>query len=46
VLWLRDDNQLPPGTFERVNASMRDRYVWHAYYEAGAYRVGLWQARE
>ena len=43
VLWLRDDNQLPPKTFDRLNDSIRSRYVWHGYYELGDYRVGLWQ---
>jgi uncharacterized membrane protein len=43
VLWLRDDNQLPPKTFDRLSSSIRDRYVWHGYYEVGDYHVGLWQ---
>ena len=43
VLWLRDDNQLPAKTFDRLNDSIRGRYVWHGYYETGDYRVGLWQ---
>jgi len=45
VLWGRDDNQLPPLTFDRLNALISDRYVWHGYYEAGTYHVGLWQMR-
>jgi uncharacterized membrane protein len=45
VLWGRDDNQLPPLTFDRLNASIGDRYMWRGYYEAGTYRVGLWQIR-
>jgi uncharacterized membrane protein len=45
VLWGRDDNQLPPLTFDRLNALIRDRYIWRGYYEAGTYHVGLWQVR-
>jgi uncharacterized membrane protein len=45
VLWGRDDNQLPPITFEKLNDSIKDRYAWHGYYEVGAYHVGLWQIR-
>jgi uncharacterized membrane protein len=45
VLWGRDDNQLPPLTFDRLNDSIKDRYVWHGYYEVGVYHVGLWQIR-
>jgi uncharacterized membrane protein len=46
VVWGRDDNQLPPLTFDRLNAAIKDRYVWHGYYEVGNYHVGLWQASE
>ena len=24
---------------------IRDRYIWHGYYEVGTYHVGLWQIR-
>jgi uncharacterized membrane protein len=44
VLWLREDNQLPPHTFDKLNDSIRDRYKWRGYYEAGDYRVGLWES--
>lgn len=42
VLWLREENQLPKQTFERIDGNIRDRYSWHDYYVAGDYRVGLW----
>jgi uncharacterized membrane protein len=42
VLWLRDDNQLAPHTFDKVNGLVKDRYLWRAYYIAGDYRVGMW----
>lgn len=45
VLWLRDDNQLPAHTFDQLNGLIRNRYAWQGYYEAGDYRVGLWQRR-
>jgi uncharacterized membrane protein len=45
VLWLRDDNQLPAHTFDKLNGLIRDRYAWRGYYEAGDYHVGLWQRR-
>jgi hypothetical protein len=41
VLWGRDDNQLPPLTFEKLNGLVQDRYAWHGYYEIGVYHVGL-----
>ena len=43
VVWGRDDNQLPPMTFDRVNDSIKDGYAWHGFYEVGNYHVGLWQ---
>jgi uncharacterized membrane protein len=43
VLWGRDDNQLPPLTFEKLNGQIKDRYAWQGYYEVGVYHVGLWQ---
>jgi hypothetical protein len=45
VIWGRDDNQLPPPTFDRVASAIKDRYAWHGYYEVGNYHVGLWQRR-
>jgi uncharacterized membrane protein len=45
VLWGRDENQLPPLTFDRLNDLIKDRYIWHGYYEVGTYHVGLWQIR-
>jgi uncharacterized membrane protein len=45
VIWGRDDNQLPPTTFDRVNDSIKEAYLWRGYYEVGAYHVGLWQIR-
>jgi uncharacterized membrane protein len=46
VVWGRDENQLPPNTFDKLNDSIKDRYIWHGYYEVGAYHVGLWQIRK
>ena len=45
VLWGRDDNQLPPQTFDKLNDSIKDRYLWRGFYEVGNYHVGLWQIR-
>ena len=45
VLWLRDDNQLPAHTFDKLNGLIRNRYAWHGYYEVGDYHVGLWEQR-
>jgi uncharacterized membrane protein len=42
VFWLRDDNQLPPHTFDKINGLIKDRYSWQEYYTAGEYRVGMW----
>ena len=46
VVWGRDDNQLSPQTFEKLNDLIKDRYVWNGYYEVGTYHVGLWKAVE
>jgi uncharacterized membrane protein len=43
VLWLRDDN--PLRTFDKIDAQLKDHFVWRPYYEAGEYRVGMWQLR-
>jgi uncharacterized membrane protein len=45
VVWGRDDNQLPRTTFDKVNDSIKDGYIWHGYYEVGTYHVGVWQIR-
>jgi uncharacterized membrane protein len=45
VLWLRDDSQLPPHTFDRLTETIKDRYSWHGYYEVGDYHVGFWRYR-
>jgi uncharacterized membrane protein len=45
VLWLRDESQLPPHTFDKLNFLLRDRYQWRGYYEVGDYHVGLWEMR-
>jgi uncharacterized membrane protein len=43
VIWQRDDNQLPAGTWDKVSSAIKDRYLWHGYYEVGNYHVGLWE---
>jgi len=43
VVWGRDDNQLPPHTFDRLNAAIKDQYAWQGFYEAGDYHVGVWK---
>jgi uncharacterized membrane protein len=42
VLWLKDDNQLAKGTYERIDQQIRGRYFWREYYSAGDFRVGFW----
>ena len=42
VLWLRDDNRLPPHTFEKLNDAIKDRFFWQSFYTAADYRVGMW----
>ena len=42
VLWLKDDNQATPGTFERIDQQIRGRYFWNDYSVESGSRVGLW----
>ncbi len=44
VLWLAEDNKLPPHTFEKLNDLIKDRYWWHEYYTAPDYHIGMWSA--
>ena len=46
VLWLKDDNKLPKGTFEKINDQIRDRYFWREFYVAGDFRVGIWSLNQ
>jgi len=43
VLWMPEENTLPPKTFDKLNALIGDRYVWHPFYVTGEYRVGYWR---
>jgi len=42
VLWLKDDYQMPKGTYERIDQQIRGRYFWHESYSLGDFRVGFW----
>src|SRR5580658_9573912 len=42
VLWLKDDNEAPAGTFDKIDQQIHSRYFWNDYsVETGA-RVGVW----
>ncbi len=43
VLWLRDDN--PLHTWNKIEAQVKECFGWEGYYEAGEYRVGVWNRR-
>jgi uncharacterized membrane protein len=42
ILWLKDDNEAPAGTFDKIDQQIHSRYFWNDYsVETGA-RVGVW----
>jgi uncharacterized membrane protein len=45
VLWLKSEGELPPGTFDAVDAQLRQRYFWREYYRTGDFRVGVWSRK-
>ncbi len=42
VLWLKDENDAPEGTFEKIDSQIRSRYFWTDYSTQSTVRVGLW----
>lgn len=46
VLWLKDEAQLPEGTFQKINQGISPGYAWREFYVAGEFRVGLWSRVE
>jgi uncharacterized membrane protein len=46
VLWLRDENEAPSGTFEKIDQQIRGRYFWNDTSVQGGARVGLWSLVE
>lgn len=42
VLWLKDDNEAPAGTFEKIDQQIRSRYFWNDYSLQAGERMGLW----
>lgn len=45
VLWLKEENTLPAGTFESIQARIQDRYYWRQFHAAGSFRIGVWSRR-
>lgn len=45
VLWLKAEYELPPGTFEKIDARIGSTYYWHELYRAQDFRVGFWSRR-
>jgi uncharacterized membrane protein len=45
VLWLKTEDKLPLGTFDKLDAQIRSAYFWREYYRAGYFRVGIWCRR-
>jgi uncharacterized membrane protein len=45
VLWLKEENTLPAGTFERITEQIKGAYYWRQFYAAGSFRVGVWSRR-
>lgn len=46
VLWLKDENRLPEGTFQKIQERIAGSYVWSEYYAVGEFRVGVWSRME
>jgi uncharacterized membrane protein len=42
VLWLKDDNEAPAGTFEKIDQQIRSRYFWTDFSVQTDARVGVW----
>jgi len=42
VLWLKDENETPAGTFEKIDEQIRGRYRWSDYSAQAGLRVGVW----
>jgi uncharacterized membrane protein len=42
VLWMKDDNDGPAGTFEKIDQQIRGQYFWNDYTVLSGLRVGLW----
>ena len=45
VLWLKSDDSLPKGTFEKIDEQIRSAYYWQEYYRARDFTVGIWSRR-
>jgi uncharacterized membrane protein len=45
VLWLKSEAKMPQGAWDRIDAQIRDHYIWREYYRAGDFRVGVWSRR-
>jgi uncharacterized membrane protein len=45
VLWLKDENGAPAGTFEKIDQQIRGRYFWNDYSVESTTKVGLWSLR-
>jgi uncharacterized membrane protein len=46
ILWLKDENDAPEGTFEKIDQQIRERYLWNDYSVQSTVRVGLWSLVE
>jgi uncharacterized membrane protein len=46
VLWLKSENGLPRGTFDRIDGYLHPAYFWQEYYRANDFRVGVWIRRK
>ena len=45
VLWLKNDNKAPAGTFEKIQGQIEQHYYWREFYSADPFRVGVWSRR-
>jgi uncharacterized membrane protein len=43
VLWLRTEHSLPPGSWDRLNASIAEGYRWREFHRMDDWRIGVWE---
>lgn len=43
VLWLRTEHSLPPGSWDRLNASIEGGYRWREFHRMDDWRIGVWE---
>ncbi len=45
VLWLKGEDGMPPGSFDRIQAQIGAAYYWREFHREGEKHVGIWSRR-